>query len=399
MRSTARRVFLDPSTPMAGSITRVVLITLLILLFAVILFAGLYLLKFLLFLIVLSVLGAYLLDPLVTFIRRPFVERNVERLMPRSIAIIISYLFVFGILGLAIGSLAPLIVSQIRKFAEDLPVYARLFQERIEELNLRYEQLMISDEVQTQINARVATLVGDFGTQITSIAGNTVFDIIGYLPWLFLVPILTFFFLKDAALFRKTALNCFPTGTWRDRAESIITDINKTLAGYTRAQIISCILIGTVCTIGFTFIGLDYALLLGLLAGVLEFIPLLGPLTAGIIATVVGGFSNSLAHAVWTALFLVVIRIVHDYVTYPRIVREGVHLHPLAVILSVLAGEQIAGIPGVFLSIPIVALVTVLYKHILEHSGREGLFAELLSLRKPVKRNEHDADSDDKTTS
>jgi len=60
---------------------------------------------------------------------------------------------------------------------------------------------------------------------------------------------------------------------------------------------------------------------------------------------------------------------------YPRIVRGGIHLHPLAVILSVLAGEQVAGIPGVFLSIPIVAILTVLYKHILEHTGRKGLFS------------------------
>jgi predicted PurR-regulated permease PerM len=71
------------------------------------------------------------------------------------------------------------------------------------------------------------------------------------------------------------------------------------------------------------------------------------------------------------------LRLTHDYVTYPRIVRDGIHLHPFAVILSVLAGEQIAGIPGVFLSIPIVAIVTVLYKHILAHSGRAGLFTPI----------------------
>ena len=67
-----------------------------------------------------------------------------------------------------------------------------------------------------------------------------------------------------------------------------------------------------------------------------------------------------------------VLRILQDYVFYPRIVREGIHLHPLAIILSVLAGEQIAGIPGVFLSIPLIALLTVLYKHILEHNNSDS---------------------------
>ena len=76
--------------------------------------------------------------------------------------------------------------------------------------------------------------------------------------------------------------------------------------------------------------------------------------------------------ALYVAIFLIVLRLIHDYVTYPRIVRGGIHLHPLAIILSVLAGEQVAGIPGVFLSIPIVAVATVIYRHVLEHQGRHS---------------------------
>jgi predicted PurR-regulated permease PerM len=72
------------------------------------------------------------------------------------------------------------------------------------------------------------------------------------------------------------------------------------------------------------------------------------------------------------------LRIAQDYFIYPRIIRDGIHLHPLAVILSVLAGEQVAGIPGVFIAIPLVALLTVLYKHILQHTDSRGLFTGLL---------------------
>jgi predicted PurR-regulated permease PerM len=199
-------------------------------------------------------------------------------------------------------------------------------------------------------------------------------------PWLILVPILAFFFLKDANLFRLAFLRIFPSGSWRSRAELFIQDVNKTLANYTRAQLISCIFIGTVCTFGFYVIGINYALLLGIVAGVLEFIPLIGPLTVGIIAVSVGALTSPW-HALYTFLFLAGLRIAHDYITYPRIVRGGVHLHPLAIILSVLAGEQVAGIPGVFISIPVVALLTVLYKHILEHSGSKGIFSGLFEAR------------------
>ena len=136
--------------------------------------------------------------------------------------------------------------------------------------------------------------------------------------------------------------------------------------------------IGTLCTVAFYFLGVNYALLLGVLAGVLEFIPLIGPLTIAIIAITIASLEST-REAIYVFIFLAVLRFLQDYVFYPRIVREGIHLHPLAIILSVLAGEQVAGIPGVFLSIPVVALLTVVYKHILEHSKSKGIVANILA--------------------
>jgi predicted PurR-regulated permease PerM len=138
------------------------------------------------------------------------------------------------------------------------------------------------------------------------------------------------------------------------------------------------VIIAVICTIGFYIIGLRYALLLGILAGIFEFVPLLGPITIALIVTVTAAASDNPWKALYVACFLIALRIVHDYVTYPRIVRGGLHLHPLAIILSVLAGEQVAGIPGVFLSIPLVAIATVVYRHILEHHGRSGLVSGII---------------------
>lgn len=371
---TASRVFLDPSSPSVRSIIRTVIITLLLL--AVFDFAKTILssLTKLFFIIILAVFFAYLIDPLVKLIRRPFKERNIEKIMPRALAIVIAYLVVFTVLGVAIAYLTPKIVNQAREFTENLPEYAKSFQEKIVEFNQSLSRVRISRNVQEQITAKIQDLVTVTGTYLTALLGLIAIDVITYAPWLILVPILAFFFLKDVNLFRTSVLRIFPSGKWRARVESVLSDVNKTLAAYTRAQLISCFLIGTICTLGFYIFGINYALLLGILAGVLEFIPLLGPLTLAIIATTV-----SLIQSPWKALYVVVflisLRITHDYVTYPRIVRKGVHLHPLAVVLSVLAGEQVAGIPGVFLSIPVVALLTVIYRHVLEHSGSTGIFS------------------------
>ena len=373
------RVVLDPSSPSVRSIVRVVVITLLILFVAGSVEAIVSSMKTLFFLIVLSVFFAYLIDPIVKLIRRPFKQRELERFMPRSLAIVIAYVVVFTVVGIAIANIAPKVGVQAREFGTNLPELGQSLRTRMNELNRRFDRLRVPDEVQAEFN-RKATEVGG---AITASVGNSLLMSVTYLPWFLLVPILAFFFLKDVNQFRLAILRMFPAGRYRYRAEVVMADVNTTLAAYTRAQLISCVIIGMVCTAGFYVLGLKYALLLGILAGIFEFVPLLGPVTIGLTVIITSAASDEPGTALYAAIFLIVLRIVHDYVTYPRIVRGGIHLHPLAIILSVLAGEQVAGIPGVFISIPIVAVATVIYRHVLEHRGHKTLFSGLIAESEP----------------
>jgi predicted PurR-regulated permease PerM len=372
-----RKALPDSSNPSITSVVRTVIIVLFI--WSIWGFASgiIASLTSLAFLLILSIFFAYLLNPLVRLIRRPFKERHLERFMPRSIAIVIAYLFVFTILGLAISYLAPRLIEQAKEFAGNLPNYSEQFQKQIELLNQKYGNYQIPEQVQSDINKKIGEMIPEITAKITGIAGGLAINILTISPWFFLIPILSFFFLKDVNEFRESILQMLPSGRWRGRGDSLLEDLNTTLAAYTRAQLISCFLIGTICTVGFYVLGVNYTLLLGIVAGVLEFIPLIGPLAIGITAVTVSAFYSP-TQAISVAIFLGVLRIIHDYVTYPRIVREGIHLHPLAIILSVLAGEQIAGIPGVFLSIPLVAVAAVVYKNIREHLGSKGIVADLL---------------------
>ncbi len=373
------RVVIDQSWPSVRTIVRIVLVTLLLLFIANRVETIIAALTYLFFLLILSIFFAYLIDPLVKLIRRPFKARGIERFMPRSVAIVAAYLIVFSTVAAAISILAPLVVDQAREFAANVPSYATTVRERASELNRSFDRLRLPDQLETKINEKVVEGLDAITTFITAvILGGFVLNLVTYSPWLFLVPILAFFFLKDVNLIRLTILRTFPAGRWRMRAEAVLQDVNTTLAAYTRAQIISCLLIGAVCTLVFYLLGLKYALLLGIMAGIFEFVPLIGPLAIGLIATSTAAFSDNPWRALYVAIFLIVLRIFHDYYTYPKIVRGGIHLHPLMIILSVLAGEQIAGIPGVFLAIPIVALITVIYRHVLEHHGSRGLFDGLI---------------------
>ena len=373
-QQNARRVFLDPSSPSVRSIVRVVVITLLLLFIAGFAQRILASLTYLFFLLVLSIFFAYLIDPLVRLVRRPFELRKIEKFMPRSLAIVIAYMVVFTVLGVGIANLAPRVVDQGKEFGANFPAYATAIRQTANDLNRRFDRLRIPEDVQARLGDQAVAL----GESVTAAFGAFLISLATYLPWLILVPILSFFFLKDVNLFRLSILRIFPAGRWRMRAEAVMVDVNTTLAAYTRAQLISCLIIGFICTIGFYLIGIKYALLLGILAGIFEFVPLIGPISIGLIVITSALFSDNPWKALYVAIFLIVLRVIHDYITYPRIVRGGIHLHPLLIIISVLAGEQVAGIPGVFLAIPIVALCTVIYRHVLEHQGSRGLFAGLI---------------------
>jgi predicted PurR-regulated permease PerM len=368
-------VQIDPAWPSTGTIIRLVLVALAMIFvfnrFETIVSS----LTSLFFLVILSVFFAYLLSPLVKAIRLPFKQYAIERFMPRSLAIVLSFLIVFSVIGLSVSYFAPTIVEQGKEFTDGLPTLVTRIRAASNDLGRRFDRLRLPQDVQTKLNEEADKVVDSVATFFTDVLfGGFLLNVVLFAPWLILVPILTFFFLKDVNQVRLAVLRLFPPGRWRMRAEAVMQDVNTTLAAYTRAQLISCLIIGVVCTTGFYIIGLKYALLLGILAAIFEFVPLLGPLALATIATTTAAFSDNPWKALYVAIFLLTLRLIHDYITYPRIVRGGIHLHPLVIILAVLAGEQVAGIPGVFLAIPIVALFTVIYKHTLEHRGGQRLF-------------------------
>jgi len=118
-------------------------------------------------------------------------------------------------------------------------------------------------------------------------------------------------------------------------------------------------------------------LVMGVIAGVFEFVPLVGPLVIAIMAALLALLHAGPFNAFLVLLFLGILRIVHDYFTYPRLIGQGIHLHPLAVIFAILSGAELGGVAGIFLAIPVVAILTVSYRHWMEHRGSEGL-ADLL---------------------
>ena len=337
---------------------------------------ALYVLKGVILMIVLAIFFAYLIAPLVELVHRPFHIRGREHMMPRGLAIALVYLVIFGLLGIAIYFLLPLVGNQITAFAQQVPDYLVSARGRAQSLNNLYQRFQLPPTAREAINGTVTRVIETAGGYV-QVGLSSLVGSLAYLPWLILIPILAFFLLKDADSFRRSALEMIPHGRLRWRGDEFFQDVNSTLAAYIRAQLTACLLIGVLCTIGFEIIRLPYALTMGIFAGLLEFIPLAGPLVVGVIAILIASFV-SVGMAVKVFLFLIILRIVHDYFFYPRIVGQGIHLHPLAVILAILCGAELAGVAGIFLAIPVIAIVSVTYRHWLEHRGNKGGIVEQL---------------------
>jgi predicted PurR-regulated permease PerM len=325
-------------------------------------------------LLVLSIFFAYFVSPLVEFLRRQRTVGGRTIAIPKVVAIALSYLLILAVIVFAVFVILPTLSNQFPEFAGQAKGYWNTLGERTRQI-VKYSRRMPPPVVEAVNNAvpKVVDKVSETATEFaTALLGYVV-----YIPWLILIPILGFFLLKDAEGFRRSALLMLPRGRWRWRGDEFFQDINSTLAAYIRAQLTACLFIGIVCSLGFTVLGLPGGLVMGVLAGVFEFVPLVGPLAIALLAALLAMFHAGPFNAFLVLLFLGVLRIVQDYVIYPRLIGQGIHLHPLAVIFAILAGEKLAGVAGIFLAIPVVAIVTVSYRHWMEHRGSEGI-ADLL---------------------
>ena len=175
-----------------------------------------------------------------------------------------------------------------------------------------------------------------------------------------LVPILSFFFLKDGAWMRETIVSWTTTGRNTVLFEEILDDVHLLLGKYIRALVILACATFVFYTLFLQFTGGQYAALLGGIAGVFEFIPVVGPLAAAVLIILVEGFTGY-PHVIAVIIFILCYRMFQDYVLSPYLMGAGVELHPLLVLFGVFAGEQIAGIPGMFFSVPIIAVLRVVY--------------------------------------
>jgi predicted PurR-regulated permease PerM len=299
---------------------------------------------------VLAIFLAHLIAPLVDR-----VDRHTSRRISRTVSLAIVYLL---LLGAAFAVLVPVgakIGDQASTLAARLPDAMKSdFLTRIplpSWLETWRAQITVFLAEQTVgLGNTALPLLKQLGPGILAGLGNVVAAV--------LIPILSFFFLKDGRAMRNAIIESVPLSR-QAVAEEILDDLHVLVAQYIRALVLLAMATCASYSIFLSALGVPYPVLLAGLAAVLELIPVVGPLTAAVATLLIAGVSGY-PHLLWIVVFLIIYRLFQDYVLSPYLLSSGAELHPLLVLFGVLAGEQVAGIPGMFFSVPVIAALRII---------------------------------------
>jgi predicted PurR-regulated permease PerM len=293
-----------------------------------------------LFLLTMAALLAYSLAPVVKFL---------ERVMPRFLAILIVYLLVLG----ALSALLSLIVRTAIVQFVSLSSYVRFLLTPGENAQFTpLEQLLQSFGIsQSQIaSARdhvVASIEGFAGSIVSLLT-----SLVGAIPDVILVAVLSIYLLADGSRMFVWLRGNIPVPQ-QGRMKFLLDTLQRVVGGYIRGQLLLCGLVGLLVGVGMQIIGVPFALLLGVLAFVLEFIPVLGTLVSSAICVLLA-LTKGWLIAVIVLVYFVVVHVLEGDVIGPRIVGKTIGLHP---VVSLIAGAELFGIPGALLASPVAGVL------------------------------------------
>jgi predicted PurR-regulated permease PerM len=302
-----------------------------------------------------SIFLAYLLDPLVWFVQR----KSKLSAGSRSRAITQVYVLLGIILAVLIIVAGPKLQSEGKRLTSAAPIWMdQLTTGKIAlQVGIKHGwSLGTQEQVQHWLMDHRQDMVhwaGRLGSYAAGLVVNSI--------WLVIVPILAVFFLRDGRSFADSLIEVVDRRRQRQFLSALLDDLDTMLARYIRAQLILAALTMVVFTVVLTVMRLPYSVVLGVTGGVLEFIPVVGPLVAAATIFAVAIFT-AYPHPFVVLIFLGAWRLIQDYVTAPRLMGRSVELHPLAALFAILSGAEIAGVIGVYLSIPVAATLRIFWR-------------------------------------
>jgi predicted PurR-regulated permease PerM len=303
--------------------------------------------------LLIAVAVVYLLNPVVSALER--------RGVPRVAGAGIVYLLFLCIVALIVSLLVPVVARQVSQVVEHFPEYLDDAQAYVRRVAARFGQepnfRLDADQVRAWLTAEdnrqtVTRYLTGLRSVTTSLLSGLIIFVIG--------PVMAFYLLVDLPRLERGAMALIPPGR-RDEIRGLMDRIGQAVGGFFRGQLLVALFVGVASSIGLWLIGLPFWLLVGMVAGVFNLVPLVGPFIGGGLAVIIALISGQPLKAVWAALVLLVVQQIDNHLISPNVMGRTVQLHPVVVMLALLVGASFAGLFGMLVIVPLVAVVKIVF--------------------------------------
>jgi predicted PurR-regulated permease PerM len=303
--------------------------------------------------LLIAVAVVYLLNPLVSALER--------RGVPRAAGAGIVYVLFLCIMALVISLLVPVVTRQVTQVIVHFPDYLADAQATVRRVAARFGQepdfRLDADQVRQWLSAgENRQVVTRYLTGLRSVTTSVISGIIIFL----LGPIMAFYLLVDLPRLHRGMMALVPPGR-REEIQGLMDQIGQAVGGFFRGQLLVALFVGVASSIGLWIIGLPFWLLVGMVAGVFNLVPLVGPFIGGGLAVVIALVSGQPLKAIWAALVLLAVQQIDNHLISPNVMGRTVQLHPVVVMLALLVGASFAGLFGMLVIVPLVAVAKIVF--------------------------------------
>ena len=303
--------------------------------------------------LLIAVAVVYLLNPLVSALER----RGVARVAGAGIV----YLLFLCIVALVVSLLVPLVTRQVSSVIDHFPDYLADGQALVRDVAARFGQepnfRLDADHVRDWLSAgENRQAVTRYLTGLRSVTNSVISGLI----IIVLGPVMAFYLLVDLPRLNRGAMTLVPPGR-REEIRGLMDRIGQAVGGFFRGQLLVALFVGVASSIGLWAIGLPFWLLVGMVAGIFNLVPLVGPFIGGGLAVIIALVSGEPLKAVWAALVLLAVQQIDNHLISPNVMGRTVQLHPVVVMLALLVGASFAGLFGMLVVVPLVAMVKIIF--------------------------------------